>query len=225
MKKQLIGYKLSGHDNDSYMLGEETRKALTDEERQYFDWRFVKDGNQHPATCPKCGRKLDADYVDPNFRLCKKSMDISSTYDGYTIVSEKFRLFCKSQAISGIEFIGLPMQTEHYRLVVRNIIEIDKTNSVGIRYLYYCDRCRSYAGVFGTGGVRFKGIESPITQGIYRTDLEFAQAHEQCPVIVVGTEVAAAMKSANFKGICLNKIEYTCRPTMSSSGRAKAARR
>jgi hypothetical protein len=208
MKKQIIGYSLSGHDNDSYMLGEETRRALTDEERQFFDWRFVKDGKQHPATCPKCGRKIDPGFVDPSFHLSKKSMDIGSTFDGYTIVSEKFKRFCESHEMRGIESIALPSQPKHYWFVIRNIIEVDTTKSLGIRFLYYCDWCQKYAGVFGTDGLRFKGVESPITEGIYRTDIEFAQAHEQHPIIVVGTEVAAAMKAAKFKGICLNKIEY-----------------
>jgi hypothetical protein len=208
MKKQVIGYTLSGHDNDSYMLGEETRRALSDEEREFFDWRFLKNSRQHPATCPKCGRKIDHEYIDPSFQLHKKSMDISSTYDGYTIVSKKFKIFCANHAINGIEFITLPSQPKHYWLVIRNILEVDKSKSLGIRFLYYCDLCESYAGVFGTSRLRFKGVESPIIQGFYRTDLEFAQAHQQSPVIVVGTEVGTAIKAAQFKGVCLNKIEY-----------------
>lgn len=207
MTKQLIGYKLSGHDNDSYMLGEETRRALTDEERKFFDWRFLKNGAQHPATCQKCGRKTEHEYIDPNFKLKKKSMDIGSTYDGYTIVSEKFKIFCESHSITGIEFIELPSQPKHYWLVVRNTLEVDTAQSLGMRFLYYCDECKHYAGVFGTSGLRFKGVESTILQGIYRTDLEFAQAHQQHPVIVVGVEVAAEIKSAKLKGVCLNKIE------------------
>lgn len=57
MKTQPIAYILSGLDNDSYMLGDETRKAATVEERKFFDWRFVKDGKQHPATRPKWEQK------------------------------------------------------------------------------------------------------------------------------------------------------------------------
>lgn len=209
MKKPVIAYILTGHDNNSYMLGEETRKALTAEERQFFDWRFAKDGGPHPATCPKCGRKTDPHFIDPSFELYKKSLDISSTFDGYMIVSERFKGFCESLRIDGVEFIALPSQPKHHWLVVRNILEVDTIESAGIRFLYYCDLCQNYAGVFGTDGLRFKGIESPIMNGIYRTDLKFAQAHEQQPVIVIGTEVAAAMKEVRFKGICLSRIQYS----------------
>ena len=209
MTKQVIGYSLSGHDNNSCMLGEETRRALTDEEREFFDWRFINNGGQHPATCSKCGRKIDHEYIDPKFRLRKKSMDISSTYDGYTIVSEKFKNFCENHSINGIEFIVLPSQPKHYWLVVRDTLEVDTTKSLGIRFLYHCDLCKHYAGVFGTSSLRFKGVELPITHGIYRTDLEFAQAHQQSPVIIIGTEVRNEIKLEKFKGVCLNKIEYT----------------
>lgn len=208
MKKLIVGYSLSGHDNDSYMLGEETRCAQSDEEREFFDWRFLKNGKQHPATCPKCGRKTDEGYIDPGFRLHKKSMDISSTYDGYIIVSERFKGFLESQAITGVELIALPSQPKHYWLVIRNVLEVDTNKSLGIRFLYYCDVCECYAGVFGTNDLRFKGVESPIAKGVYRTDLKFAQAHEQSPMIVVGAETGAAIKAAKFKGVCLIKIEY-----------------
>lgn len=207
MKKQAIAYLLSGHDNDSYMLGEETRKATTAEESEFFDWRFLKDGKQHPATCPKCGRKIDPDYIDPAFKLSKKRMDVGSTYDGYTIVSDKFKSFCESRGVKDIAFVSLPSQPKHYRLVAHNILEIDTAKSQGLRLLYYCDLCQKYAGVFGTGGLRFKGCGSPLTQGIYRSDLEFAQAHEQSPLFIVGTELATTLKTSGLRGLSLNRVE------------------
>ena len=207
MKKQPIAYLLSGLDNDSYMLGEETRKA-TAEERKFFDWRFVKDGKQHPATCPKCGRKIDPAYIDPSFKLSKKRLDIGSTYDGYTIVSDKFKAFCESHEVKGIEFAVLPSQPHHYRFVAHSILDIDTAKSQGLRVFYHCDLCDNYAGVFGTGGLRFEGVDSPVIQGIFRSDLEFGQAHEQAPLIVVGIELAAAMKVAGLRGLSFEKVEY-----------------
>ena len=206
MTKHILAYAISGHDNNSYMLGEETRRAETDEEREFFDWRFVKDGKPHPAICSKCGRKIEHRYIDHNFKLRKKRMDISSTYDGYTIVSEDFKTFCEGRSIASVEFVPLPSQPKHYWFVAQNILEVDLDLSVGLRFLYPCDRCESYAGVFGTSALRFKNVTSPISDGIYRTDLEFAQAHQQAPVIVVGTEVASAIKARKFKGTCLNAI-------------------
>lgn len=207
MTKRVLAYNLTGHDNDSYMLGEETRKAETAEEREFFDWRFVKNGEQHPATCSKCGRKTVPNFVDPSFKLRKKSMDISSTYDGYTIVSNKFKHFCEGLSVSGLEFLALPSQSNHHCLVVHNILEVDTESSEGLRFLYFCDLCGRHAGIFGTSSLRFKAVSAPISQGIFRTDLEFAQAHQQSPVIVVGVETGARMKAEKFKGICWNTIQ------------------
>lgn len=203
----IIGYQLTGHDNDSYMLGEETRPAASAEERKFFGWRFTQNGAQHPATCPKCGRKTDSDYVNPAFKLRKKRMDVSSTYDGYTIVSTRFREFCETSKIAHVEFVSLPSQPTHAWFRVHRILKVDIKASLGLRFLYPCDVCQAYAGVFGTSGLRFVGVDTTVPKGISRTDLDFAQAHEQHPVIVVDTQLAMAMKAEKFRGICLNEIK------------------
>jgi hypothetical protein len=200
-------FSLSGHDNNSYMLGEDTFKVTEPEQRKYFDWRFSLNGKQHPSTCLSCGRKIDDDYVNPEFLLRKKSMDISSTYDGYTIVSSKFKSFIESKYIPNIEFVSLPSAPDHYWMRVHSIIKVDKEKSQGIRFLYYCDDCETYAGVFGTSMLRFQDVGDEFPSGIYRTDLLFAQSHEQHPVLLVDPELAKEIKEQNFKGTCLNQIK------------------
>ena len=200
-------FTLSGHDNDSYMLGEDTFKVTDPEKRKFYDWRFLLNENQHPATCPECGRKINEDYVSPSFRLRKKSLDIGTTYDGYTIVSERFRDFIDEQKITDIEFVQLPSQPHHFWMRVHSIIEVDTERSIGIRFLNYCDVCKSYAGVFGTSMLRFKGIDSEFPKGIFRTDLLFAQAHEQHPVILLDPELGKSIRERKFKGICLDQMK------------------
>jgi hypothetical protein len=57
-------YRVQALNNNSYMLGPHTRKAQTENERTYFDWRFTAgDGGPHPATCRCCGRKTDAVFI------------------------------------------------------------------------------------------------------------------------------------------------------------------
>lgn len=202
----IAGYQFGGHDNDSYMLGEETRPAASAEEREYYDWRFVQNGGQHPATCPKCGRKTDANYVSPTFKLGKKRMDVGSTYDGYTIVSERFRQFCADLDIADVDFVSLPSEPRHYWFRVQKTLKVDTHASQGLRFLNYCDRCHSYAGVFGTSRLRFIGVETTVPKGFSRTDLEFAQAHEQSPVIVADPDLGAAIHAQGFTGVDLIEI-------------------
>lgn len=202
----IVGYQISGRDNDSYMLGEETRKAETPEEYEFYDWRFTFNGGQHPATCTKCGRKIDPNFVDPNFKLRKKRLDISTTYDGYTIVSERFKNFCMNENIDGIEFIKLPSQPGFYWFRLNRILVVDQEKSLELEFMYYCDVCNSYAGIFGASNLKFKNVSELIPEGIYRTDLEFAQAHEQSPMIISSVELGNLIKAQNFKGICINSL-------------------
>jgi hypothetical protein len=203
----VIGYQFRGHDNDSYMLGEETRRAASEAEREFFDWRFTQNGEQHPATCPTCGRKVDRDYVSPSFKLRRKRMDVSGTYDGYVIVSERFRQFCRTKSIPNVEFLRLPSQPLHYWFRVLRLVEVDTKISLGLRFLYFCPMCHAHAGVFGTSRLRFKGWETTVPKGFSRTDLEFAQAHQQHPVIVVDPELAEELKAEKFRGMCLTEME------------------
>jgi hypothetical protein len=200
-------YSISGHDNDSNMLGEDTFDVTDPEKRIYYPWRFSINGKQHPATCPTCGRKTDDEYVNPEFLLLKKSMDISSTFDGYTIVSSKFRSFIESKNISNIEFVSLPSVPSHFWMRVHSIISVDKEKSQGVRFLYFCDECQTYAGVFGTSMLRFRDIEEEFPKGMYRTDLLFAQSHEQSPLLLIDSVFAEEIKEQKFKGICLNKMK------------------
>jgi hypothetical protein len=205
----IAGYMLTGHDNDSNMLGEETRPAASVSEREFYDWRFTLNGGQHPATCPKCGRKTDPDYVDPEFKLRKKTMDVGSTYDGYTIVSGRFRSFVDSLEIQGVDFISLPKLPTHFWFRSNNILAVDTESSIGLRMMNYCDVCDNYAGIFGPSGLRLRNLQNiAIPSGIHRTDLEFAQAHEQSPVFLIGVDLAKMMRKEKFKGLCLTKLEW-----------------
>jgi len=79
----IIAYKLGIYDDGTYMLGKETYRPSRIE--GFHDWRFGKDGVPHPATCPKCGSRIDPAYVNPDFRPKRRRRDINITYDGYII--------------------------------------------------------------------------------------------------------------------------------------------
>ncbi|MFH1026487.1 MAG: hypothetical protein V1791_00645 [Pseudomonadota bacterium] len=205
-----VGFLLAGHDNNSFMLGEDSRKAMTLEEGEFYHWRFTLNGGLHPAICQKCGRKTDQSFFNPKFNLCKKRMDISSTYDGYTIVSERFRQFCISQKLNSLEFVKLPSQPGHYWLRVHNVLVIDREKSTEIQFRHHCDLCNSYAGVHWTSWpakICFQDVESAILTGIYRSDMEFADSHEQSYLTIVSFDLVTAIKAQKFKGISLTKIE------------------
>jgi hypothetical protein len=73
-----IAYSLSGPDNDSYMCG--VAAAL----------------NVVPGlpVCPECGYKTEFQFSNPSFIVKRRSYDFSTTYDGYYIVSLRFKEHC-----------------------------------------------------------------------------------------------------------------------------------
>ena len=52
--------------------------------------------------CRYCGFKTRYDYTNPLFKLSKKTMDISYTYDGACIVSDKWKSFCIESDFSNV---------------------------------------------------------------------------------------------------------------------------
>lgn len=65
-----IGYVLSPPDNGNYMF----YKLEIDE-------------------CTRYSNIYDINKINPEFRISRKKLNITETYDGYKIVSEKFKLF------------------------------------------------------------------------------------------------------------------------------------
>ena len=59
--------------------------------------------------CRYCGFKTRYDYTNPLFKLSKKTMDISYTYDGACIVSEKWKSFCIENDFSNVSFVPLKL--------------------------------------------------------------------------------------------------------------------
>jgi len=81
----VAGYDFVGVDNDRYMLG---------------------DRKDYPR-CRLCGTKTDPLWIDPDFRLGRRKLDISFTYDGYLIVS---LAITKLLSESEIRFLPLPSE-------------------------------------------------------------------------------------------------------------------
>lgn len=108
----VIAYHMSIHDDGTHMLGPETYRVPRD--AGYYDWRFGIGGAPHPATCPTCGRKTDPDFINPQFRVRCRKRDLTMRYDGYVLVSARFREFCESNNWHQyVHFCDLPADDEY----------------------------------------------------------------------------------------------------------------
>jgi len=161
----ILGYDISGPDNDSYM---------------YEKYEGVE-------TCGTCGVMFDLEDTNPYFILSNKNFDVSYTYDGYCIVSKRFKAFCEGQGYKGLTFHGFIKDEGFYHLIVENKVEFDAKRRK-VRFEKYCKECERYFDVIGAAPVFLKDISNALDDKIYSTDIMFASGNEKSPSIIIGPE-------------------------------------
>lgn len=196
--KTAWAFALYGRDDDSYMLGEEKCES----DRQTGQWRFGSLGQPHPATCPQCGGKTDAGYVGPDYRVKKRRRDITTTYDGYTLVSERLRNVLQEGGANRDDFVALPADAEFYWLRPQATLEYSAAERAKP-----CPSCGQFIDEVVPVPLFLGNLVAPISSGVYRSSLEFGSAPLKAFQIVVGQHVASALQEGSFVGIELEKLQ------------------
>jgi hypothetical protein len=180
---KLLGFSISGADNDSYMNPDQYEvnicKCL----------EFVKNRQLH---------------LNPNFKLIKKSFDISSTYDSYLIVSARFRQFCVDNKYSGVSFFEIPNYKTKFLMLVDNVVKVD-TARRGTTFLEFNSDCNEYNEVVGATPVCLLD-NSILADGFYRTDIEFGRSYAKESIVLIGADTGVKLKVQKFRGLYLEKI-------------------
>jgi hypothetical protein len=143
-------------------------------------------------------------HLNPNFKLNKKTYDISYTYDSYLIVSDRFKQFCVDNKYPGVSFFPIPNYSTKFLMLVFNIIKFDFIRRETTFHEFNSD-CNEYNEVVGATPVCL--IENSILQdGFYRTDIEFGRSYAKDGIILVGPETGVKLKAQKFRGLYLEKI-------------------
>jgi hypothetical protein len=179
----LLGYCIDGSDNDSYMNPDMYETNIC----QCYD--YVKNRRLH---------------LNPEFRLVRKSYDISSTFDCFTIVSSRFRDFCVSQGYSGVSFYPIPNYSGKFYFDVHQMVAFDAIRRK-TRFLELNNECKEYNEVVGANPVCLLD-NKPLSDGFFRTDIEFGRSYAKSPLILVGVETGVKLRAGKFKGLYLEKI-------------------
>lgn len=190
MHNMNIGYSISGPDNDSFMC------SSTD----------VVHENMHGlSVCPECGYRDDFFYINRKFRVKRRVYDFSSTYDGYSIISRKFKEFCERRKYQNIVFAEFENDPDFFALIPLTVLAFDVEGNKP-RYEGYCGKCGNYESVIGPFPVYLKNIDKPLKEGIYRTDLLFGSGNDKSPLILIGPGTKEAILSEGFKDIDFESI-------------------
>jgi hypothetical protein len=180
---KVLGFSISGPDNDSYMNPDQYEVNICN----CLD--FVKNRQFH---------------LNPNFKLTKKAYDISYTYDSYLIVSDRFKQFCIENKYFGLSFFEIPNYKAKFLMLVTNIVKFD-TDRRGTNFIEFNSDCKEYSEVVGATPVCLKD-NSVLTDGFYRTDIEFGRKYAKAPIIIAGSDTGVKLKAQKFKGLTLEKI-------------------
>ena len=151
--------------------------------------------------CSTCGLVVDRSWIDPAFELRDSRFDASYTYDGYLIVSDRFRLLTDGP---GARFIPLPSSPGFYSLVVDDRVQFDAVRRKTV-FEQPCGECGRFFTVVGATPVVLK-VHGPLGNQLYRTDIEFGTGNEQHPLILVGPDLAARLQEESLAGVDLQPV-------------------
>ena len=180
----LLGYSISYPDNESYML---------------------RGPSPHPK-CEECGFVLDHEWIDPQFRLIQPYADLSATYDGYTIATERF---CDFASKHGGRCIELPSAPGFSSFRVDERIAFDSVRRK-TRFAKRCSICGQFGDVTGSTPIFIQGDQS-IPDRFVGTDVEFGSGDEKHPIILVGVGLAEELRKTH-KSIDLRPVPNPLAP-------------
>lgn len=179
-----LAFRLSGAPNGGYMCGGADK---------------VMSGLVGLAICSECGYRTDFEYTNLDLRLRSKKYDLSETYEGAFVVSERFKLFCESSHYRGLRFVGLPLSKGFYHMLVGQLLPLD-AERIGIKRQGLCGTCGNYREVFGLSTCHVIGLQSPLGDGIWRSDMLVGSGNWKGGVTYVGPVTRERMRDAGLRG-------------------------
>lgn len=184
--KYIQAYVLHPPDNDSY---------------------WVPDLKNPLFCCDLCGGKLSRKIENTEFNLKKKNFDISMTYDGFFIASERFLLTVKSldsgAYISSEIYSKARFAQKYFKLEFVNQLKLD-VSAADPEFGPVCPRCGQFK--FVVGATDYFVVGGRVNSGFFRTDIEFAEGFERFPEIIVGVDTAALLRAEHLKGVNLEPV-------------------
>ena len=166
---------------------------------------MYNDKNDIPGVCPFCHSKL---RMIPNLsykkRRRKKKWDIYNTYDGYCLVSEKFKNFCEENGYPNLSFIKLERSKPYYFFLPGNIFPLDITRDF-VELDSFCPVCHTYNSVAGCAFKR-RDFQLSTDDFICRSDVFFGYKESQSPCIIIGLKTKEKMEKAGLKGLSFRKV-------------------
>ncbi len=154
--------------------------------------------------CSSCALVDDPGWLHPTIRMRRRRMDFSTTYDGKTIVSDRFRSFVADEP--GIGFVPLPNDPEFF-VPESNVLVAFDAAARGTTFQFVCDVCMRPTVIVGAEPIiLMPGVE--LQNGFSRTDRVFGSATGrsespalQKPKLLVSPGLGRRLLAERFVGL------------------------
>jgi len=194
-------------DNDSYAFREYPELTANQRVHQAIVPDMSGQSRSGLRRCEACGELLDKwNESLEGFIVRKRKLDISSSYDGVTVVSVRFKSMYESTDLSGLVFCQLPDDPKFFAIRPERAVEYDAERR-GTRFVKPCPQCGRYESVVGATPVYLKPGAEIAANEFVRTDLEFGSDDEKSPLLLCGNSAAMALRAANLEGLELERLQ------------------
>jgi len=146
--------------------------------------------------CGSCGYLIDRSAVDPQLRIRRRSFDLSSTYDGVNIASLRFKEHVQRVRYAGVDFLPLPADPDFFVIRPQTTVPFDSARR-RTRFEKPCPACGQYESVVGVTPP-FLRQSNPLSDGFFRTDLEFGSGDAKSALLLVGAATRERLEREHF---------------------------
>lgn len=178
-----------GWDNDTFMVGSEGKRH---------------EGIPDSVFCPGCGWKLVWDWVRPDYRLARSRLDVSVTYDGARIVSERAREVLLACGADPAAFLSLSLEPGFHVLAPRAVVRLDPSRC-GWRTERPCPVCELPESRVGLDPIVL-AEPWPDTLVLARSDVLYGSCNGRHPLLLVHPRAGETMRRARLRGVSFRPV-------------------
>ena len=188
------------------------------------EWGFMYESSKLiPGQCSYCHNTLEK-IPNVNFVIIKKKGCIYSTYDGFIVVNQKFKIFCETQKYANLTFIPLVKSEGWYFFMPNEIFQVDEKRTI-IRHANYnhgkykrkgimegdepCPHCGQYDWT-GDGSFTYSKTRLSDSEDFIMRLPEFhGDFNHKFPIIIVGKRTAELLNNNGLAtGVDFDDVYY-----------------
>lgn len=155
--------------------------------------------------CPVCASVLDYTAVSKSVDLTR-GREITGA-GARLVVGRRFRDLCRSKAYDDVNFVPLDVDWPAFELRPTRVVSVEWERSKP-RLARLCPRCGQFDCILYGDGLFLKGVDKPLSEGIYRTDLMWGCKSGKWPDIIVAAQTMEKIATARIKGAFFWPVPY-----------------